>query len=132
MHLAYEMDFQSHGTRSRFSLLSFRHYASIVPNRPFAAALPPSVSGASSMSLRSLALLSFCVLLAACSKVNQENYSKLSAGMPKAEVESLLGSPTECSGALGMSSCTWGDQKSFISVQYAGDKVVLFSGQGLK
>jgi hypothetical protein len=84
------------------------------------------------MSLRSLALLSFCVLLAACSKVNQENYSKISAGMPKADVERLLGSPTECSGALGMSSCTWGDQKSFISVQYAGDKVVLFSGQGLK
>jgi hypothetical protein len=83
-------------------------------------------------SLRSIALLSFCVLLAACSKVNQENYSKLSAGMPKAQVEDLLGSPTECSGALGMSSCTWGDQKSFISVQYAGDKVLMFSGQGLK
>ncbi|MDY7567600.1 hypothetical protein QN400_11870 [Pseudomonas sp. RTC3] len=84
------------------------------------------------MSLRTLALLSFCVLLAACSKVTQENYSKISSGMPKAEVEKLLGSPTDCSGALGMSSCTWGDQKTFISVQYAGDKVLMFSGQGLK
>ena len=84
------------------------------------------------MKLRSFALLSFCVLLAACSKVNQENYSKISAGMSKAQVEQLLGSPTECSGALGMSSCTWGDQKAFISVQYAGDKVLIFSGQGLK
>jgi hypothetical protein len=84
------------------------------------------------MSLRSIALLSFCVLLAACSKVNQENYSKISAGMSKADVEQLLGSPTDCSGALGMSSCTWGDQKRFISVQYAADKVVLYSGQGLK
>ncbi|MDB5980045.1 MAG: hypothetical protein JWQ69_1060 [Pseudomonas sp.] len=84
------------------------------------------------MSLRTLALLSFCVLLAACSKVNQENYSKLSAGMPKDQVEKLLGSPTDCSGALGMSSCTWGDKKSFISVQYAGDKVLMYSGQGLK
>lgn len=84
------------------------------------------------MKLRSLALLSFCLLLAACSKVNQENYSKISAGMSKAQVEQLLGSPTECSGALGMSSCTWGDQKAFISVQYAGDKVLIFSGQGLK
>jgi hypothetical protein len=71
------------------------------------------------MSLRRLALLTFCVVLAACSKVNQENYAKLSAGMPKAEVESLLGKPTDCSGALGMSSCTWGDKNSFISVQYA-------------
>ena len=84
------------------------------------------------MSLRSLAMLSFCLLLAACSKVTQENYSKISAGMSKAQVEQLLGSPTECSGALGMSSCTWGDAKTFISVQYAADKVVLFSGQGLK
>ena len=71
-------------------------------------------------------------MLAACSKINQQNYSKLSTGMTKAEVEQLLGTPTDCSGALGMSSCTWGDQKSFISVQYAGDKVLIFSGQGLK
>ena len=84
------------------------------------------------MSLRSLALLTVCVLLAACSKVTQENYSKLSAGMPKAQVEALLGSPTDCAGALGMSSCTWGDEKSFISVQYAADKVLMYSGQGLK
>ncbi|MGF6459989.1 hypothetical protein [Pseudomonas frederiksbergensis] len=84
------------------------------------------------MSLRSIALLSFCVLLAACGKINQENYSKLSTGVPKAEVETLLGKPTDCSGALGMSSCTWGDKNSFISVQYAGDKVLMFSGQGLK
>ena len=84
------------------------------------------------MKLRTLALLSFCVLLAACSKINQQNFSKLSTGMPKAEVEKLLGSPTDCSGALGMSSCTWGDKSSFISVQYAGDKVLMFSGQGLK
>jgi hypothetical protein len=84
------------------------------------------------MSLRNLAILAACVLLAACSKINQENYSKLKAGMPKTEVESLLGSPTECSGAIGLTSCTWGDEKTFISVQFAGDKVMMFSGQGLK
>ncbi|WP_277961925.1 outer membrane protein assembly factor BamE domain-containing protein [Pseudomonas sp. RIT-To-2] len=84
------------------------------------------------MSLRSIALLSFCVLLAACSKINQENYSQIKAGMTKVEVEKLLGSPTDCSGALGVSSCTWGDKNSFISVQYAGEKVVMYSGQGLK
>ncbi|EIK96831.1 lipoprotein [Pseudomonas sp. M47T1] len=84
------------------------------------------------MSLRSIALLSFCVLLAACNKINQENYSQIKAGMNKQEVEKLLGSPTDCSGALGMSSCTWGDKNSFISVQYAGEKVVMYSGQGLK
>jgi hypothetical protein len=84
------------------------------------------------MSLRTLAVLTFCVLLTACNKINQENYSKLQAGMTKAEVEQLLGKPTDCSGALGMSSCTWGDKESFISVQYATDKVLMYSGQGLK
>ena len=84
------------------------------------------------MSLRRLALLSFCVFLAACSKINQENYAKLKVGMTKAEVEQLIGSPTDCSGALGMSSCTWGDKNSFIAVQYASDKVLMYSGQGLK
>lgn len=84
------------------------------------------------MSLRSVALLSFCMLLVACSKVTVENYSKITAGMSRAQVEQLLGTATECSGALGMSSCTWGDQKAFISVQYAADKVVLHSAQGLQ
>lgn len=84
------------------------------------------------MSLRNLAILAACVLLAACSKVNQENYAKLKAGMLKGEVENLLGSPEECAGAIGLTSCTWGDDKTSISVQFAGDKVVMFSGQGLK
>ena len=84
------------------------------------------------MSIRRIALLSFCVLLAACSKVNQENYAKLKAGMTKAEVEALIGEPAECAGAIGLTSCTWGDEKTSISVQYAGDKVMMFSGNGLK
>ena len=84
------------------------------------------------MSLRVLALLSLCVLLTACNKINQENYSKIHAGMNKAEVEQLLGTASDCSGALGMSSCTWGNKDAFISVQYVGDKVVIYSGQGLK
>ncbi|MCY1402389.1 hypothetical protein D3C76_487930 [compost metagenome] len=84
------------------------------------------------MSVRSLALLSLCVLLTACNKLNQENYSKLKAGMAKPEVEKLLGQPTECSGALGITSCTWGDKNTFISIQYAGDKVLMYAGEGLK
>lgn len=84
------------------------------------------------MPVHRIALLSFCVLLVACSKVNQENYARLKAGMSKAEVEALIGAPKECSGAVGLTSCTWGDEKASISVQYAGDKVVLFSGNGLK
>lgn len=84
------------------------------------------------MSLRSLALLSLCVFLTACNKINQENYSRLKAGMAKVDVEQLLGKPTDCSGALGISSCTWGDKDTFISIQFAGDNVLMYSGQGLK
>ncbi|MBA1276377.1 MULTISPECIES: hypothetical protein [Pseudomonadaceae] len=84
------------------------------------------------MSLRHLSLLALVVLLTACSPVTQENFAKLKAGMPRAEVEELLGKPGECAGALGMSSCTWGQKNRFISIQFAGDKVMMFSGQGLK
>ena len=84
------------------------------------------------MSLRSLALVACCLLLAACNKVNQENFSRLKTGMSKTEVEQLLGQPRECAGALGFTSCTWGDEKTFISIQFAQDQVLVFSGAGLK
>jgi hypothetical protein len=61
------------------------------------------------MSLRSIALLTFCVLLAACSKVNRKTIQAFGRH-GQGRVETLLGKPTDCSGALGMSSCTWGDK----------------------
>jgi hypothetical protein len=84
------------------------------------------------MSVRHLVVLSCVLLFSACNKVSEANYAKLTSGMTRDEVQSLLGAPTECAGALGVSSCNWGDEKSSISVQFAADKVLLFSGQGLK
>ena len=85
------------------------------------------------MKFRVFAVMLSCLWLISCSKINQESYNRLKAGQTKAEVEELLGKPTECSGALGLSSCTWGDQSSaFISVQYVNDKVVMYAGQGLR
>ena len=84
------------------------------------------------MYLRSLSLLLTCLLLGACSKVNQENYAKLQTGMQKSEVESLLGNPNECSGEAGLTSCNWGDDQTAISVQFAGDNVLMFFAKGLK
>jgi len=83
--------------------------------------------------LRKIALVGLAALsLAGCDKVSQENFARLEAGMSRGEVEQLLGKPTECSGALAFTSCTWGDQERFISVQYAADKVLMFSGRGLR
>ncbi|WP_213662037.1 hypothetical protein [Stutzerimonas stutzeri] len=84
------------------------------------------------MPLRFSALITIALLLGACSKITQDNFAQLKPGMPRVEVEQLLGKPEECAGALGMSSCTWGDKNRFISIQFAGDKVMMFSGKGLK
>lgn len=84
------------------------------------------------MSLRYPVLLVGLLVLAGCNPITQENFAKLEAGMSRQQVEELLGKPGECAGALGMSSCTWGAKHRFISIQFAGDKVMMFSGQGLK
>ncbi|WP_120994782.1 outer membrane protein assembly factor BamE [Stutzerimonas urumqiensis] len=79
-----------------------------------------------------LSALLATALLAGCNPVTQDNFARLKPGMPRAEVEALLGEPTECAGALGVSSCQWGDESRFISIQFAADQVLLFSGKGLK
>ena len=56
------------------------------------------------MSLRTPLLIACTVLLAACSPITQENFAKLKPGMERVEVEKLLGKPSECAGALGMSA----------------------------
>lgn len=81
---------------------------------------------------RILLVLLASMWLSACNTVTQEDYAKLKAGMTKAEVEAVLGKPKECSGAIGVTSCTWGNKDHFISIQFVGDKVLMYSGQGLK
>lgn len=84
------------------------------------------------MSLRYPVMFVGVLALAGCNPITQENFAQLEAGMSRQQVEELLGKPGECAGALGMSSCTWGQKNRFISIQFAGDKVMMFSGQGLK
>lgn len=69
------------------------------------------------------------LLLAACSKVNADNYAKISNGMTRDEVHSILGSPDDASGGgignLTMTTETWKGSKQVIHVNFVGDKVAL-------
>jgi hypothetical protein len=69
------------------------------------------------------------LLLSACSKVNADNYAKISAGMSRDEVHSILGSPDDSSGGgigdLTMTNETWKGGKQTIRVNFVGDKVAL-------
>lgn len=75
---------------------------------------------------RSLALAAL-LLLAACSKVTQENFAKILDGMSEAEVHALLGKPGESSNitVLGLSgtSSRWVSNDGMIAVQFVNGKV---------
>lgn len=72
------------------------------------------------------------MLLAACGKLSVENYDKLKVGMPYTEVKQLLGAPKSCSDVLGVKSCTWGDEKRSITVNFIADQVVIFSAENIR
>lgn len=71
------------------------------------------------------------LLTAGCSKITKENYDKLKVGQDYDEVVEILGKADECSGAMGIQDCRWGDDSKRISVKFAGNKVVIFSAKGL-
>ncbi|MEW6514550.1 MAG: outer membrane protein assembly factor BamE [Pseudomonadota bacterium] len=79
-----------------------------------------------------VALISLIVIAGGCSKLTMENYAKLKMGMTYSEVTALLGSPVSCDDVAGFKSCQWGDDKRHVSVQFAGDKTVLYSAENLK
>jgi hypothetical protein len=66
-----------------------------------------------------------------CSKVTTGNYDQIKMGMQYDEVIALLGHADRCDGALGIKKCTWGDEDRHIQVNFAGDRVILFSAKGL-
>ena len=71
------------------------------------------------------------IFIAGCSKLTTENYNKLKVGMSYSDVVSLLGKPDTCDGAIGLKSCTWGDDKKYINVNFGGEKVILYSSHNL-
>ena len=79
------------------------------------------------------ALLAFAasLLLAACSKVTQENFAKVQDGMTEQEVTALLGPPTTSSSVqiIGLSgtSSRWEGSDAVITVSFVNSKVALKS-----
>ncbi|RJQ86524.1 MAG: DUF3862 domain-containing protein [Desulfobacteraceae bacterium] len=82
--------------------------------------------------LFSACLIASILVSAGCGKMNQKNYNRLKIGMPYSEVVSILGEADNCSSSVGLKNCTWGDEKKYINIRFAGQKVVFFSAQGLK
>jgi hypothetical protein len=76
-------------------------------------------------------LLLCCLLLAACSRVTNENYRKIRVGITYPEVVQLLGEPAKCDSLLTARSCTWGSKGKTIDIQFVADQVILFSSKGL-
>ena len=89
------------------------------------------------MRTRALVLVAL-LLLAACSKVTQENFAKVQDGMTEQEVTAILGSPTESSSGsiLGISgtSSKWSSGDALITIRFVNGKVALrnFDKQGKK
>ncbi len=71
------------------------------------------------------------LLLAACSKVSQENFARIQDGMTEQEVTAILGSPTESSSGsiLGISgtSSKWVAGDAVILIRFVNGKVALRS-----
>ena len=77
------------------------------------------------------AFFALLLLLAACSKVTQENYAKIQEGMTEQEVQAILGSPTESSTktVLGISgtSSRWASGDTAITIRFVNGKVAVSS-----
>lgn len=79
-----------------------------------------------------VAAIALLLVLAACSKVTQENYDRLAVGMDYDQVTALLGAPSGCDDVMGVRSCVWGDDERSVSVNFVAGKVLIFSSQNLK
>lgn len=84
------------------------------------------------MLKRSVFLIALITLLVGCSKLTRENYDKLAMGMGYEEVVSILGKPDNCSDTLFAKSCMWGNERKNITVNFIGDKVILYTSKHIK
>lgn len=81
---------------------------------------------------RLLLIVALAFFVAACSKVNLENYGRLKSGQSFEEIVAVLGQPTRCDETLGFRQCTWGDESRAIKIGFAGNVALTLSAINLK
>ena len=81
----------------------------------------------SASQLITIALLVSVLLVACGSKITQENFDKVQAGMSQDEVKAILGEPTESTGTsvgpISGGAWVWKKNGTTITVQFVGGKV---------
>jgi outer membrane protein assembly factor BamE (lipoprotein component of BamABCDE complex) len=74
------------------------------------------------------AVLALCLVACAGSKINKENFDRINTGMSQAEVQSILGPPTESESVdvtvFSGTSSTWKWQDTTITIQFVNGKVI--------
>ena len=81
---------------------------------------------------RLVVALSLLAMLLGCSKLTMENYSKIKMGIGYGEVVEILGKPDSCSEALFVRNCVWGNEEKNITVNFMGEKAVLFTSRNIR
>lgn len=82
----------------------------------------------------SLTLILACtalLLATGCSKLTQDNYEKIEAGMTYDEVTHVIGEPTSCDSMFTIKQCQWKSGKKIIDIKLLNNKVVIFSAENL-
>ena len=86
--------------------------------------------------LTRLMVLALCMIsiltLAACNRVNKENYDKIKIGMSYEEIVGVLGKPDTCQDpVLKTKSCTWGSSEKQIRIKFVVDTVAWRSSKSI-
>ena len=86
------------------------------------------------MKIRRFPVITFaaCFMLIGCSKLTNENYSKIKIGMPFNQVTEIIGKPTSCDVVVGVKSCRWSEGKISVSVNFVGDQVILHTAENIR
>lgn len=82
--------------------------------------------------MRLIAVLVSLATLVGCSKLTIANFKKIKMGSEYDAVVKILGTPDNCSEALVVRNCVWGDERKNITVNFVGDKVILSTSKNIR